>query len=597
MKNKLFSTVLILLLALFITYITCSDSTRKVLNIVTPANIQVDINRNNIIDDDEKFCIPDIETFTSNIRLNSEELTKKLGLTLSQSLAIGYLSDEFARNLLEGKFVEVRPTDTKTPECIYADILIDGKSYSELLRQSGFAIADNKPVLPDKFEEIKNKSAALNLVILNHHSGKYHTLDCPYGQVAHDAVIMPVNDVKKEYKPCKFCHADKHLNHKQNQILVMSQPNTVTSGNIKLILTDFTKILKPDRNCSHLACKEFVSLINSSKTAIDIAAYGWAEIPAINNALDKALERGVKVRIVYDTNTSNENYYTETMDFISKFKNTRADKIENNSKLTNMLMHNKFAIFDSQKVYTGSMNFSTTGFSGFNHNNILIINSNKIAEIYSNEFEQMYNGKFHTLKNKTHSNTNIAVGSSIVSVYFSPQDKALSNELATIIKNSKNYIYIPTFLFTHKILTNELIEAYKRGIDVKIIIDATNTYGQHSVFKHLRQSGIPVKVENYAGKMHAKAMIIDDEYIIAGSTNFSDSGENKNDENMLIIKDSILSKFYKNYFLYFWTNIPDKYLKNTVKPESKHSVGSCFDGVDNDFDGKIDNNDEDCKSK
>ena len=74
-------------------------------------------------------------------------------------------------------------------------------------------------------------------------------------------------------------------------------------------------------------------------------------------------KRGVNVRIVYDTKTSSENYYPETDGFVKNFKNVRADKIEGNATQTNMLMHNKFAILTIKKVYTGSMNFSTTGFS------------------------------------------------------------------------------------------------------------------------------------------------------------------------------------------------------------------------------------------
>ena len=44
-----------------------------------------------------------------------------------------------------------------------------------------------------------------------------------------------------------------------------------------------------------------------------------------------------------------------------------------------------------------------------------------------------------------------------------------------------------------------------------------------------------------------------------------------------------------------WKKIPDKYLKENVSAESKYSMGSCSDGVDNDFDGKIDGADEGCK--
>ena len=41
--------------------------------------------------------------------------------------------------------------------------------------------------------------------------------------------------------------------------------------------------------------------------------------------------------------------------------------------------------------------------------------------------------------------------------------------------------------------------------------------------------------------------------------------------------------------------IPDKYLKHNPKAESKESIGSCTDGVDNNFSGKIDKQEESCK--
>ena len=52
---------------------------------------------------------------------------------------------------------------------------------------------------------------------------------------------------------------------------------------------------------------------------------------------------------------------------------------------------------------------------------------------------------------------------------------------------------------------------------------------------------------------------------------------------------------YKDFFLYLWTKIPDKYLKYNISAESKDSQGSCSDGVDNDYDGKIDKDDDGCK--
>ena len=47
-------------------------------------------------------------------------------------------------------------------------------------------------------------------------------------------------------------------------------------------------------------------------------------------------------------------------------------------------------------------------------------------------------------------------------------------------------------------------------------------------------------------------------------------------------------------FNYLWKMIPDKYLKFNPKAESPDSIGSCFDGVDNNFNGKIDKDEPFC---
>ena len=113
--------------------------------------------------------------------------------------------------------------------------------------------------------------------------------------------------------------------------------------------------------------------------------------------------------------------------------------------------------------------------------------------------------------------------------------------------------------------------------------------------KTLRQNGVKVKVENYAGKMHMKTLIVDSDYFIAGSMNLSNSGENYNDENILIIKNTQINSNARKFFDYLWANIPEKYLTHFVRAESKYSIGSCTDSIDNNYDGKSDKNDEGCR--
>lgn len=560
--NKIISIVLILILfCAFCVFELIRKSEKAVVKIISPTVIELE---------KEIICIPDVKTFTADLNKNQSELENKYNINHEDALKLGYLTDKFAEDFLADKKVKVKYTGKKNQNCVFGDIYVQKQSYREHLIISGFA---------NDFSKQLEKAKKLKLVILNHKSNKYHELDCKFGTVAHDIVILPKQQLPKDAKPCKFCHIEKS---KQVQ---KPFPLAISNGNIKMYLTDMTTTLTPDDKCKSLVCQELLGLINSSTKSIDIALYGWGQVPEIYNALSNAKSRGVKIRIAYDI--SKNNYYPQTVTLLKLADQKSGDTPQ-------ILMHNKFFIFDDKNLFTGSMNFSPTGLSGFNSNCVFSIKSGEIAQIYKQEFEQMLNGKFHNNKSKVKSKT-IQIADAKVTPHFSPRDKVITNNVVPLIDQAKHYIFVPAFIITHDELSNALISAHKRNVTVKIIVDATNSTQPRSKVKTLRQAGIPVKIENYAGKIHSKSIIIDDKYLIAGSMNFSKSGENKNDENCLIIESERLSRHYREFFEYLWNKIPDKYLNQYVNAEGKDSIGSCSDGIDNDYDGKIDMQDEACR--
>ena len=159
--------------------------------------------------------------------------------------------------------------------------------------------------------------------------------------------------------------------------------------------------------------------------------------------------------------------------------------------------------------------------SGFNSNSAIMIKSPKLASIYTEEFNQMYNAHFHNFKQPILNKENIVIDKSILSVYFSPTDSTIEKVIVPMIDNSRKYIYMPVFLITDKRLAAAIIKAKDRGVDVKIIVDATNAAGKYSKHRLFRQHGVQVKTENFAGKLHSKSIIIDDKYTVIGSMNFS----------------------------------------------------------------------------
>ena len=61
--------------------------------------------------------------------------------------------------------------------------------------------------------------------------------------------------------------------------------------------------------------------------------------------------------------------------------------------------------------------------------------------------------------------------------------------------------------------------------------------------------------------------------------------------------NSDAAKYLKKVFLYEWDRIPDKWLTNYPRAEGWESIGSCEDGIDNDYDGLIDKDDNGCHRK
>lgn len=586
--SKYFSALIIFLVFISISFFYLKkDDSFEVLKVVDASEFFVDFNRNKVCDEDEHIILYDLKF-------------KDTGLSTIDNLRLSYLSNLYAKKVLFGQKIKVYKTQNNKMKFILAD----ESDYESNLIKYGYVITDsNLDVVKKNIEFAKS----LNLVKYNKKSKKVHKLDCKYSSDSPYIEIIKASDVPSDSKICKYCHISSK---KEKDHFIVYPKDVYEKYNpiykdafVEFYVTDFTKYYYPSNKCLTTACQSLLKEIKNAKRTIDFAIYGIDSQPEITNALITAQNRGVRIRWIYDVDKKGYTIYSENFKLKKILKNCRSD-VEYNENLKNnpdfsfsdSIMHNKFFIFDSKRVWTGSANISRTDLSGFNANSVILIDSAQIAKIYENEFEQMYNGYFHKSKQKTEINKNY-LGNSDIEVYFSPQDAVIKNRLIDIINSSKKYVYVPVFVVTHNDFNEALINAKKRGVDVRIIVDATFANNRYSSVKKLRANKIKVKAENRAGKMHMKSMIVDDKYTIVGSMNFSKSGESYNDENVLIIKNIELSKNFRTSFLYFWNTIPEKWFYKNPASESFNSINSCFDGIDNDFDGKIDKNDEGCNFK
>ncbi|MCZ7672432.1 MAG: phospholipase D-like domain-containing protein [Chloroflexi bacterium] len=171
------------------------------------------------------------------------------------------------------------------------------------------------------------------------------------------------------------------------------------------------------------------------------------------------------------------------------------------------IMHNKFFVIDNEIVWSGSTNITDNGFT-YNQNNSIIFTSTLLADIYTLEFEEMFvNGLFGTHKtdNVTHT---VNYDGIPVEIYFSPSDNAMDEVLAEVNAATSD-IRFGIFFFTDDELGQLMIDKAAQGVDISGVWDALGAGNQYSEDEALCNAGIPIKIENFGGKLHNKFMIID----------------------------------------------------------------------------------------
>ena len=407
---------------------------------------------------------------------------------------------------------------------------------------------------------ISKSLASSDIVILNTNNNKYHKVDCEYAKYIKNSKNIRKPLIRYSSATCCFPQKEKQQSLVQ-KYKVKKIFNKINEDKISLFFVDPVKAKKAQNKIINDVGLSLVALIDNAPSSIDIAAYGFDGQDDIINALRRAKKRGVRIRGVVDDYGST--LYKRTNSVVKEFgfktdvnvpmAQRQFEKEFTRSK--NALMHNKFVIVDGKYLWTGSTNLTNYCMT-LNSNNSVVIISEDLARIYQNEFNQMFEkDKFHTLKEVIDNKNNLIINDSSISVYFSPQDRVLTNAIIPIIKDAKSKIYISMFYLTNYWITCALVEANNRGVEIKIIVDSTLQKEPKSQIDELEKAGINIKTENWRGKMHQKSMVVDNFITVVASTNWTGASEYSNDENMLVIKGKEIAKVQEKEFLRLWKSI------------------------------------------
>ena len=137
------------------------------------------------------------------------------------------------------------------------------------------------------------------------------------------------------------------------------------------------------------------------------------------------------------------------------------------------------------------------------------------------------------------------------SAYFTPGDDCL-NKIRALCRGARHSIDVCVFTISDNRISEELISAKRRGVQVRIITDNDKQYDIGSDIEELIQANISVCTDNSEYHMHHKFALFDRKILLNGSFNWTRSASSSNEENLLTTDNPALVKQYITQFEKLW---------------------------------------------
>jgi phosphatidylserine/phosphatidylglycerophosphate/cardiolipin synthase-like enzyme len=136
--------------------------------------------------------------------------------------------------------------------------------------------------------------------------------------------------------------------------------------------------------------------------------------------------------------------------------------------------------------------------------------------------------------------TDITLNNTPAKVYFSPNGGA-TDAIVKEIGGAKSEILVQAYSFTSTPIAKALVDAHKRGVRVEAVLDKSQRKVKYTSATFLANMRVPTYIDDKHAIAHNKIMIIDKTIVITGSFNFTKAAEEKNAENLLMIRSKDLA--------------------------------------------------------
>jgi phosphatidylserine/phosphatidylglycerophosphate/cardiolipin synthase-like enzyme len=127
-------------------------------------------------------------------------------------------------------------------------------------------------------------------------------------------------------------------------------------------------------------------------------------------------------------------------------------------------------------------------------------------------------------------------GTQLIEVAFSPNEGS-EDLVVKVIQSARSSIGVAAYSFTSPVIAKALLNAKKRGVDVRVVVDEDGNKSKASIaaLNLLVAAGIPTRTISRYAIHHDKYLVVDKATVQTGSFNYSKAAAKSNSENVVVI--------------------------------------------------------------
>lgn len=142
-------------------------------------------------------------------------------------------------------------------------------------------------------------------------------------------------------------------------------------------------------------------------------------------------------------------------------------------------------------------------------------------------------------------------------LFFPDPSGAHVRHVCHLLRSSRKRMWIAMFTLTDDVLSQEILNAWERGVDVKVILDdeQCNVLGADAA--KLQDAGVPLLLDSDEARMHHKFAVLD-ACVLAGSFNWTKQASMSNWENLCILRDPVAVSPFAREFQRLWHSFAER---------------------------------------